>query len=743
MQHYVLPVRLLPVALLLVVASLLAACQSVQPPQPSAAAAALTPTAPPVVAYDAATDWQRIEESGRLIVGTAADYAPFEYYDQSFQLAGFDPALMRAIGAQLGVEVLFKDFALESLADALALGQIDVAAAALTVTPERRAIIDFSQPYFASTEGILAQADDAGSITKVADLAGKRIGVERGSIYESWLRSQLVDTGTNPAENLILYATVDDAVADLIEKRIDLIITDLPAAKNIAKAQRLQVASSGLLAQQYALGVRKGADELRAQLDAALATLAADGTLAQIARQELETDQLTPPGTLPATSGSAEPAASPIKQGCVDGLAWLEDLSLPDLGMTAPAVMAPGQAFSKAWRVLNTGTCPWDSSYRLVFAHGSPQGASMGGQPVAVSGKVEPGATYDLEAQLVAPVSAGVYQGAWQMQNDRGNNVGERLRVGIQVAGAPTPTPAPTQTPSPGIFFSADAERVLQGNPVNFMWDVQGAQEVYFYQAGQEWQNRAVEAQGSAADIPNATTTYNLRVVRNGMEEIRAVTVYVEPNPNLPQVSYFTLAPSDELVLGQCASIAWQVAGEVEQVAIFRNKKLLWEEAPVEGTYEDCPQTAGAYEYAVGAQGPGGRNYAVATLQVIGAAAAIQAQGTPEGGPTIDLFAVLPGQLAVGECAELRWTVGGQISNIRIERDGVVLVEGAPRSGSGTDCPSEPGLLRYSITAVGDQGQTDSAEAEVGVGGAEPHGDACAGHTRSCTDCICRSRGDG
>ncbi len=73
---------------------------------------------------------------------------------------------------------------------------------------------------------------------------------------------------------------------------------------------------------------------------------------------------------------------------------------------------------------------------------------------------------------------------------------GERLRAGIQVAGAPTPTPAPTQTPAPGITFAADAERVLQGNAVNFTWDVQGAQEVYFYQAGQEWQNRRGRSPG-------------------------------------------------------------------------------------------------------------------------------------------------------------------------------------------------------------------------------------------------------
>jgi len=94
----------------------------------------------------------------------------------------------------------------------------------------------------------------------------------------------------------------------------------------------------------------------------------------------------------------------------------------------------------------------------------------MGGQPIAVNGKVEPGATYEIELQLVAPVSAGVYQGAWQLQNGRGADFGERLRVGIQVAGSPTPTPAPTQTPAPGISFAAGAERVLQGNPVTFTW---------------------------------------------------------------------------------------------------------------------------------------------------------------------------------------------------------------------------------------------------------------------------------
>ena len=720
MQRHSRPARIAAASaamLLLLTAMLLAACAPIQP-SPHGTGAGVTPAAvPAVVTSDAAGDWQRIRESGRLVVGTAADYAPFEDYDPSFQLGGFDPALMRAIGAQLGVEVLFKDFAREGLADALRLGQIDVAAAALTVTPELAGLVNFSRPYFAATEGIVARADHAGAVTALADLAGLRIGVERGSVYETWLRKELIDAGLSPTGDLIIYTTVDAAANDLAENRIDLIVTDLPAAKNIAQAKDLRVAGSGLLTQQFALGIRKGAKELRAELNTALAALAANGTLAQIGAQELgiEPDQLTAPGELP--SDAAEPRPTAAAQGCVDGLAWLEDLSLPDLGMTAPAVLVPGQPFTKAWRVLNTGTCTWDDSYQLVFAYGKPAGAVMGGQPTAMDGTVAPGARYDVEVHLVAPVSAGIYQGAWQMQNGRGSGFGERLRVGIQVAGAPTPTPAPTQTPAPGIAFTADAERVLQGNPVNFTWNVQDAQEVYFYQAGQQWQNRPVAAQGSAADVPDATTTYELRVVRNGQDEIRSLTVYVEPNPDLPQVDYFTLTPAGEVVVGECVTLAWKISGPVDQAALFRNKEPLWEESPVEGTYQDCPQTTGAYEYAVGAQGPGGRSYAVGTLQVVDASAA--GNRTPQAdidqGPQIDQFAVLPGQLTVGECAELRWSVAGEAANIRIERSATTLMEGAPHSGAGTDCPSQQGSLLYKITASDEQGHANSAEVEVSV----------------------------
>jgi polar amino acid transport system substrate-binding protein len=716
--------------IVLLLGALLSGCQPLQPPSEQPAAAAGTDgvsaaAAVPLTTPDTATDWPRIEEAGRLVVGTAADYPPFEYYGESFALDGYDPALLEAIGENLGLEVVFQDIAFEGLPDALALGQIDVAAAALTVTPARAAVVDFSQPYFETTEGVLAAREAGHQIDSLADFEGKRIGAERGSVYESLLRNQLVETGMLPAENLLLYTTLDAAAADLSEGRIDLLVTDLPAAERLARSAGFTLAESGLVAQQYALAVRKGSDELRGKLDAALAALASDGTLARLASEELglAPDQITPPGELKAEDASEAGGSQPP---CRNGLAWVEDVTLPDLDMTAPALMVPGQSFSKTWRVRNIGTCAWDEGYTLIFAHGSAPGAAMGGEAVAVSRVVEPGQTYDLEAPLVAPITAGTYQGAWQMQAPGGRSFGERLRVGIQVAGAPTPTPAPTQTPSPGISFSANAERVLQGNPVQFTWDVQDADEVYFYRAGQDWTGRSVEAQGSAADIPAATTTYNLRVVRGGQEEIRELTVYVEPNEGLPQIPHFTLSPSGELPLGQCVTLAWQVTGDVSGVALFRNKEPLWDDAPVEGTFEDCPEALGTYEYAVGAQGPAGLNYAVATLEVVsdagtgaGADAGAARELQPDA-PAIDLFSALPGELSVGQCVELRWAVAGETSSIRILRDGAVLVEGAARSGSGTDCPTEPGTVRYRLVAQNAAGASDEAAAEVRVGMPEP-----------------------
>ncbi len=84
-----------------------------------------------------------------MVVGTAADYPPFEYYNNRYQLDGFDIGLIREIGKQLGVKVEIKDYAFDGLYNALQLGEIDVAIAAISDTPDRQQYVDFTSTYYA------------------------------------------------------------------------------------------------------------------------------------------------------------------------------------------------------------------------------------------------------------------------------------------------------------------------------------------------------------------------------------------------------------------------------------------------------------------------------------------------------------------------------------------------------------------------------------------------------------------
>ena len=96
------------------------------------------PTPPPD------TSWTKIQSAGVMVVGTTADYAPFEYYTTDFKIDGFDIALMQEIGKKLGVRVEFHDMAFDGLGNAIQVGQIDAAIAAISVTPERREVLGFS-----------------------------------------------------------------------------------------------------------------------------------------------------------------------------------------------------------------------------------------------------------------------------------------------------------------------------------------------------------------------------------------------------------------------------------------------------------------------------------------------------------------------------------------------------------------------------------------------------------------------
>jgi hypothetical protein len=148
--------------------------------------------------------------------------------------------------------------------------------------------------------------------------------------------------------------------------------------------------------------------------------------------------------------------ATPGTAGCVDSAAFVQDVTIPD-----NTLFPGGQQFEKIWRLRNSGTCPWTTSYSLIFASGD----SMSG-PAATSlpGSVPPGQTVDLRLALRAPARNGTYRGNWLLRNPSGTAFGLGPNANqpfwVQVVVGPTPTPA--RNAWRGEYF---ASRNLSGAP--------------------------------------------------------------------------------------------------------------------------------------------------------------------------------------------------------------------------------------------------------------------------------------
>jgi polar amino acid transport system substrate-binding protein len=564
--------------------------------------------------------WDQIQKRGTLVVGTSADYPPFEYYNNRFQLEGFDMGLIREIGKQLGVKVEIKDYAFDGLYNALQLGAIDTAISAISVTPDRQKYVDFTNVYYAGKDGVLANAQSPiTSITSVEQMADKVVGVQSGSVYQKYLENALVATKLMPAKNLQAYPDIEQAVQDLQRKRIDLVLLDYQPAQSFVQQGGVKLVGEGLDPQAFAIAFPKGADSLRRVLNQAISQVIASGEYDRLAETYLglQPDNIQPVPT-PAPAPTAAPSQpTPPPAGCIDNMSYVADLNYDDKNMTAPPVMQPGQSFVKTWRIRNSGTCTWDSKYYLAYTSGNSSLAQMGGQPTYIKGSVPPGATYDISVNLTAPTQPGVYQGFWQMNNAGGTAFGTKIYVGIQVV-APTATPAPTQPPSPSISFTVNTTNITAGQCVTFQWNVQNVKAVYFYAQGQNMQDHGVAGQGSQTVCPTVTTTYYLTVVfTNGTSQTQGITIYVAPPPvNAPVIGLFSVTPP-QIQPAQCVNIQWDVQGSVKQITIALGSTTLWGGAPVRGTMQDCPPGSGSVGYTLQATGPGGQSTAQQYVNVI------------------------------------------------------------------------------------------------------------------------------
>jgi hypothetical protein len=149
----------------------------------------------------------------------------------------------------------------------------------------------------------------------------------------------------------------------------------------------------------------------------------------------------TPALTVTETPGvGTEPAATLPPSGTSgDQAEYWADITVPD-----GTEFGPGEAFTKTWRLINSGTTNWTPEYSLAFLGGS----QMSGPPsVNLTTTVAPGDTVDISVDMVSPQESGNYQGFWKMRNAAGEFFDFAVFVEINVVGG---APAPTATTGGG-----------------------------------------------------------------------------------------------------------------------------------------------------------------------------------------------------------------------------------------------------------------------------------------------------
>jgi polar amino acid transport system substrate-binding protein/arginine/ornithine transport system substrate-binding protein len=219
-------------------------------------------------------------------------YPPFSETAADGSIVGFDIDIANAICAEIGEECTMVKVDWDGIIPALLEKKCDAIVASMSATEERKQVIDFTDKYYRVPNQFAGRADSGIEISE-AGLAGKTVGVQRGTIHQSYMEKH------HPGVSLTLYGSQDEALLDLTSGRIDLIIGDAlqidggflktPQGEGFAFIGE-PVYDEAVHGTGAAIGVRKEDTELRDKLSAAIAAIRESGQYNEIMGKYFETD---------------------------------------------------------------------------------------------------------------------------------------------------------------------------------------------------------------------------------------------------------------------------------------------------------------------------------------------------------------------------------------------------------------------------------------------------------------------
>lgn len=228
-------------------------------------------------------------KDGKLVIGIDDKFAPLGFRDDNNELVGFDIEYAKAAVEKMGKEATFQPIDWSAKESELNSGRIDMIWNGYTITDERKDKVLFTKPYLENSQVVIVLADS--SIAKLADLAGKEIGLQSLSSA-----ADALDANPIKAEvaNVSEFADNVLALTDLKTKRLDAVVIDEVVARYYMSKEpnTFKLLDETLAPEQYGIGIKKGNESLLDELQKALDEINSDGTAAEISTKWFGEDKV-------------------------------------------------------------------------------------------------------------------------------------------------------------------------------------------------------------------------------------------------------------------------------------------------------------------------------------------------------------------------------------------------------------------------------------------------------------------
>ncbi|HHV39388.1 MAG TPA: transporter substrate-binding domain-containing protein, partial [Tepidimicrobium sp.] len=228
---------------------------------------------------EAMSSLDKIKEANKIVLGTSADYPPYEFHKQidgKDKIVGFDIEIAKEIAKDIGVELEIKDMDFDGLLAALDTGNVDIVVAGMSATEERKKSVDFSKEYYTEDQGFLVHVDNKDKYNSIEDLEGLKIGAQKGTVQEEVAEEKI------EGAQIKTLAKITDLVLELKNNKIDGLVLAVPVAEmyvannpDIALVPQIDLGQGDGIA----VAVKKGNQDLVDSINATIDRLMKDDTL--------------------------------------------------------------------------------------------------------------------------------------------------------------------------------------------------------------------------------------------------------------------------------------------------------------------------------------------------------------------------------------------------------------------------------------------------------------------------------